>query len=212
MQARLAEEAGAMMLNVCGQAMALGEQLRRGPGVPLDLDSAESRVDKKSAERRAPSAERRAPSAERRAPSAERRAPSAERRAPSAERRALPESPRSRAWLDVMGRTETRPRERHARTSNGPARALSLPSRVAAGPASTFLSRCCPASSAALRPPPLPGLPAVSARTAARSPPPSPRRFPCCSAAGAAEAQTEIDLVSNTECKPLTARAHFSVA
>ena len=44
--------------------------------------SAERRAP--SAERRAPSAERRAPSAERRAPSAERRAPSAERRAPSA--------------------------------------------------------------------------------------------------------------------------------
>ena len=58
-----------MMVNAWGQAIACGERLRRGPGVPLDLDSAESRVDKvDKIERRAPSAERRAPSAPRVSP------------------------------------------------------------------------------------------------------------------------------------------------
>ena len=49
-------------------------------------------------------------------------------------------SPQSCAWLDAVCRA-VRPRERLPRAPGGRAPALSLPSRVAAGPVSTFLSR-----------------------------------------------------------------------
>ena len=89
-----------------------------------------------------------------------------------------------------------RPRERLPRAPGGRNPALSLPSRVAAGPASTFLSRLSglfgrPASAASSRPAGRlrPCRRALAAALAAA--------FSLLLAAGAAEAQTETDLVSN---------------
>ena len=91
-----------------------------------------------------------------------------------------------------MSRTETRPRERHARTSNGLVRALSLTSRVAAGPFSSFLShffglfgRLAPVGPSGLAARPRPFRPALAAA------------FSLLLAAGAAEAQTSGKLVTN---------------
>ena len=85
-------------------------------------------------------------------------------------------SPQSCASLDAMGRTETRPRERHARTSNGLAHALSLPFRLAAEPASSFLShlsdlfgRPAPAGSSGPAARPRPFRPALAAASAVRA-------------------------------------------
>ena len=97
---------------------------------------------------------------------------------------------------DAMGRTETRRRERLPRTPGGRAPALSLPSRLTAEPASTFLSRlsglfgrAAPAASSGPAPRLRPCRRALAAALAAA--------FSLLLAAGAAEAQTEIDLVSN---------------
>ena len=100
---------------------------------------------------------------------------------------------RTPAAADAVGRA-ARPRERHARTPEGPAHALNPRPRRAAGPASSFFSflsglvgRLAPASSSRPAVGPRPFRPALAAVLAAA--------FSLLLAAGAAEAQTNNNVL-----------------